>query len=351
MFENQSYFFILTNWFGGGIERIFTNVVKGLVVWNHSPKIYLYVINGFDSKKYSINENIKTLKNLVELFYFVNTTKSKTIINFSCDWKSSIISRCLSRNYISWIHNNPYTMRRARTSCLNFYLLKKSNKIVCVCNEQKEILQNEFFFVNEFVVIYNSVDFEYVRKQSILSLEINYNYLLMVARVDLESKDFFTLIDAYSQLDKLITNTYKLVLLGDGPDFDKVNNYILRKKMQKNIILQGYDSNPYKWLKNSVCNILSSKTEGFNVTVIEGMILECPQIITKYQTGSAEVSNFGQNTLLVNIGDVIGLKNAIESLINDSLLRKKIVSNANDFVLNFSQEIFQDQIKKLFHLE
>lgn len=350
MCDNQNYFFILTNWFGGGIERVFTNVVKGLSASNY-PKIYLFVINGFNYKKYSIDENIIIINNLIELFYFVKKIKTKIIINFSSDWKSTLLSICLSKNFISWIHNNPYTMRKARTSFLNFYLLKKSNQIVCVCNEQKEILQHEFSFVNEFTVIYNSVDFEYVRRQASLSLEINYQYFLMVARVDLASKDFFTLIDAYSQLDASIIDTYKLVLLGDGPDFNKVNDYILRKKMNNNIILQGYDSNPYKWIKNSVCNILSSKTEGFNVTVIEGMILECPQIITKYQTGSNEVSNFGQNTLLVNIGDVIGLKNAIESIVYDSVLREKIVNSANSFILNFSQQIFQDKISQLFHLE
>ena len=351
MCEYQSFFFIITNWFGGGIERIFTNVAKGLSASNYYPKIYLYVINGFDKKKYNIDENIKTINNLFELFYLVKTINNKMIINFTSDWKSSLLSRCLSRNYISWIHNNPYTMREARTSWLNFYLIKKSNQIVCVCKEQKEILQHQFSFVNEFAIIYNSVDFDYVRRQASLPLEINYKYLLMVARLDLESKDFFTLIDAYSQLDISIIDTYKLVLLGDGPDFDKVNDYIKRKKMHNNIIIQGYDSNPYKWIKNSVCNILSSKTEGFNVTVIEGMVLGCPQIITKYQTGSTEVSNFGQNTLLVDIGDVIGLKNAIESIVYDSVLREKIVNSANSFILNFSQQIFQDKISQLFHLE
>ena len=339
----KKYFFILTYWLGGGTEKVFENIAK---VLSENNLVYLFVINGFDKEKYTLESNVKLLENKRMLRKHI--TKSSVIVNFSGDWKSSLISAFLSKNFISWIHCNPYTMHGARTGLLNFWLLKRSKRIVCVCNEQMEILQNEFGFKNDFTVIYNSVDFDSVREKANEKLNVKYKYFLMVARIDFNSKDFFTVIDAYLMLNKDIQSLYKLVFLGDGNDREKVEEYVKEKKLAENVIFPGFDKNPYKWLKNAECNILSSRTEGFALSVIEGMSVGCPEIITNYKTGAKEVADNGKNAIIVNIGNALEMSNAMNRIITNMKLKNDLITNSFTFIKDFSQEAFSRKIKIFF---
>lgn len=336
----KGYFFILTYWLGGGTEKVFENVAKVLTKKN---QVFLYVINGFDKKKYTLDSNIKLVENKKDLHKFIK--KESVVVNFSGDWKSALVSTLLSKNFISWIHCNPYTMHGARTGFFNFWLLKKSKKIVCVCNEQKDIFQQEYGFKNDFTVIYNSVDFDNVKTKAEEKLDIDYKYFLMVARIDFNSKDFFTVIDAYSMLDKNIQNTYKLVFLGEGNDKAKVADYIKEKNLTENIILPGFDKNPYKWFKNAECNILSSKTEGFSVSIIEGMSIGCPEIITNYKTGAKEISDNGKNAIIVDIGDSVGMSKAMTDIVTNKDLRNTLINNSLTFISEFSQNVFAKRVQ------
>ncbi|MCF0125493.1 MAG: glycosyltransferase [Clostridia bacterium] len=181
-----------------------------------------------------------------------------------------------------------------------------------------------------------------------MPLTFESKYLLMVARLDFKSKDFLTVIEAYDLLPDPIKNEYKLVFLGDGDARFELEAIIKEKKLTKKIILQGYDPNPYKWYRNAVCNILSSKTEGFSVSVIEAMVVGCPEILTNYKTSATEVSSNGRNTLLVEIGDIHAMKDAILLLIENEIKRESLKSNARMFVNNFSKENFEISIMQLF---
>lgn len=343
----KSYFFILTYFAGGGTEKVFENVSKVINENIGNSKIYLFVVNGFNSDQYPVDEFVNVIKSKAELKKIAKSEKNKLVVNFSGDWKSSFVSRQISKDYISWIHQNPLTMETARTTIINFYLLKKSKRIVCVCKEQKEILEKEFGFKNQIEVIYNSVDFEKIKKLSLAPLEnIAFNYILMVARLDFNSKDFFTVIKAYSLLPSELQKKYKLIFLGSGPDKQKIIDYVEKSVpavLKNNIILAGFDKNPYRWIKNASLNILSSKTEGFSVSVIEGMCLDCPEILTDYRTGSKEVSENGKNTALVPIGDYYLMRNAIERILIDENYKNELLKNASTFVKPF----YQSEVEKV----
>lgn len=348
----KSYFFILTYFAGGGTENVFENVSKVINENIGNSKIYLFVVNGFDSEQYPVEKFVNVIKSKGQLKKIAKSEKNKLIVNFSGDWKSAFVSRQISKDYISWVHQNPLTMKTARTAFLNFYLLKKSRKIVCVCKEQKEILEKEFGFKNQIEVIYNSVDFEKIKKLSFAPLEnIAFNYILMVARLDFNSKDFFTVIKAYCILPSELQKKYKLIFLGSGPDEQKIVDYIqnyVSEALKENIILAGFDKNPYRWIKNASLNILSSKTEGFSVSVIEGMCLNCPEILTDYRTGSKEVSENGKNTALVPIGDYRLMKNAIEKILTDENYKNELLKNASTFVNQFYQTEVEKDIFDFF---
>lgn len=347
----RSYFFIINIWMGGGTERVFENIANVINKRFSDSEIFLYVIGGFDEKKYSVSPYVNIVKSKKELKKLAKT-KNKVVINFSGSWNTSLVACQIHRKYISWIHGNPFTMKTARTALINFHLLKKSQRIVCVCKEQKEILQDNFKFKNRIDVIYNSVDFEKAQILSAIPLEsIDFNYILMVARIDFKSKDFFTVIDSYCHLSKDFQNRYRLVFLGDGPDRQKVVDYInqtVPADLRNSILLPGFDKNPYRWMKNASVSILSSKTEGLGVSAIEAMSLRCPVLVTDYRTGSKEISDGGKCAVLVKIGNADEMANAVEKILADEMYRKSLVENASVFVQQFYQKKIERNLCDFF---
>ncbi len=349
MDKQKVYVFILTYYLGGGTERVFENVASALHSQESDAEIYLYVVHGFEETNFILDDYVKIVHSYSSIRKIVLLHHNKIVINFSGDWKSGIVARSLSKKYISWVHCNPFTMHTARSAVLNFHLLRKSNKIVCVCHEQKEILQNEFSFRNNITVIYNSVDSEKIKELSCEPLTcVSNSYILMVARIDFASKDFFTVIDAYENLREKLKSKYKLLFLGDGPDKQKVLAYISKKHLEDFIILAGFDKNPYRWMKNAACNILSSKNEGFSVSCIESMSLGCPQIVTNYQTGAKEIACGGKTAAIVEIGDVEGLSDSITKILTDNDYRNNLVKNASAFVEQFYQNHFEREVHSFF---
>lgn len=346
---SKNFFFIITFWMGGGVESVFKTVAKILI--NSGNKVHLFVVNGFDSSKYNIDDSIVLIRKFSDFRLIKHQSKNTVVVNFNGDWKSGFYSFLLDREYISWVHGNPITMRKAKTWIVNFLLLKKSTMLVCVCHEQMELLRNKYHFNNKMQVIYNSIDFEEIQHKSNDSLPTKFGkYILMCARMDLNSKDFFTLIDAYDVLPDALKQKYSLVLLGDGKDMGKIKEYVMAKNLSEKIIFPGFDSNPFRWMKNCSCFVLSSLTEGFSLVPIETMACDAPVVLTRYHTGSAEISDNGKNALLVECGDAKGMAQSIETILENQNIKNEIVENATQFVKQFSIHNFEREILDLFGL-
>ncbi len=82
-------------------------------------------------------------------------------------------------------------------------------------------------------MIYNPFDIEKIKKLSENILELSEKekelltdkYIIMVSRLELKMKDFFTLFKAYQKI-LLNSNDLKLYLLGEGPDRKKIEEEI-----------------------------------------------------------------------------------------------------------------------------
>lgn len=348
--NKTALFFILTHWIGGGTEKVFLNIASCFAK-NEAYDIFLFIIkkNEKDSK-FKIPYNVSEIEKFENFKKKQKLYKNSFIINFSGDWLSSSYARLCSRKYISWVHINPDVMKTARTWFINKKNLLHSEKIVCVCKEQKEILENEFYFPSKkIIVIYNSVDFGDIEQKSkeLIPL-VDRNYFLMVARLFLAQKDFFTLIDAYNLLPEKLKASHKLVLLGNGPDSEKIKKYVQEKKLEDKIVFSGFDSNPYRWIANSCCSILSSKYEGFSMTTIETMVLKVPLVITEYHTGASEVCENGKNCFMVNIGDAPAMSKAMENAVTDKTLTDRMLENSSEFIKKFGSKEFYKNVLSLF---
>lgn len=199
----------------------------------------------------------------------------------------------------------------------------KINKFdyICTVSEEMRVQLKEIFpnLINNQVTIYNPIDFETIEnkafeRENLISDEkklLNSSYICSVGRLDEGQKDFNTLINAYANLKNESKIDEKLVLVGDGPDKEKLENLVKELKLENNIIFLGKKSNPYIWMKNSEAFILSSKYEGLPTVLIEALILDVPSISSNCLTGPIEILENGKYGELFNIGNTKELEEKI----------------------------------------
>ena len=192
---------------------------------------------------------------------------------------------------------------------------------ICTVSEEMRVQLKEIFpnLTNKQVTIYNPIDFETIENKACergdLTLDeeelLNSSYICSVGRLDEGQKDFNTLIKAYANLKNKSKIDVKLVLVGDGPDREKLENLVRELKLENDIIFLGKKSNPYIWMKNSKVFILSSKYEGLPTVLIEALILNAPSISSNCLTGPVEILENGKYGELFNIGNVKELEEKI----------------------------------------
>lgn len=192
---------------------------------------------------------------------------------------------------------------------------------ICTVSEEMRVQLKEIFLnlTNSQVTIYNPIDFETIEnkafKRENLTLDeeklLNSSYICSIGRLDEGQKDFNTLINAYANLKNKSKIDAKLVLVGDGPDREKLENLVKELKLENDIIFLGKKSNPYIWIKNSKVFILSSKYEGLPTVLIEALVLDIPSISSNCLTGPAEILENGKYGELFNIGNAKELEEKI----------------------------------------
>lgn len=305
----------------------------------------------FFSKENAISYLFKLIFLYIELVILRKYGKL-IFINFSDTLSSLLLTYLLGgHSGYSWIHLNPEVLKNSKFFCLYNFLYSRMKKIICICNDQKTIFEKFFKRVDrrKIEVVRNCIDAKEINKEIKCDIPNNFidqKFILMVARIDTRSKDFVTLIDAYGKLDANIKSNYVLVILGDGSDFDQINDIIKKKGLFENIIMVGRDNNPYKWMSKCSLFVHSSKAEGFGLVIVEAMQCGAPVIATDCNVGPREILDNGKYGILIRVGDVKGCAEAIQYMLSDGnykIYKAKSLARAQDYNVNISIR----QIKKI----
>ena len=216
---------------------------------------------------------------------------------------------------------------------------KKVDLIISASKEAAEDVSS--LFGNKKVnFVYNFIDLEKINtlKQEKVDESI-FNQkkpiVLSVARLDLNQKDFLTLIKAFSIVIKEI-DAY-LVIVGEGPDRDKIEKYIEEIKLDDKIFLLGHKTNPYKYMKNSSVFVLSSFHEGMPIVLVEALACEVPVVATDCNFGPRELLNNGEYGILVPLRNYEKMAEAIKKLLIDKTLSNQFITKGKQRILSFTK--------------
>jgi len=186
---------------------------------------------------------------------------------------------------------------------------------VLSCVSEDMVLQYKSIFRrSKHTCIYNIVVDEYSKSRMNEDLEFRYfddfhGVKLIGCGKLAKWKGFENFILAISQLkDKL---DFRAIILGDGPERDKLEFLIKEHKLQQNIKLLGYVDNPLPYFKKSDIFVLSSIVEGMPNVLIESMMCGCIPVANDCPTGPREILNGDLRPYLARYNDVSSLSEKI----------------------------------------
>lgn len=227
---------------------------------------------------------------------------------------------------ISWIHID--YMSTGFVPSLDYKSFVKADKIVCVsksCLDNFNKIFPDFF--GKTVVLENILSSKFVKqraadKEGFNQNLINYNgiKLITVCRLSVHTKGLDRAIIATKKLKEEGYN-FKWFILGDGEDYNLIENMIEKNNITDRFILIGEKKNPYPYLKECDVYVMASRREGKPMSVTEAQILGLPIIVTNYSSAKEQVIHGEDGIIVDNIdeGIYLGIK---EILDNPGLINK-----------------------------
>lgn len=219
-----------------------------------------------------------------------------------------------------------------------FYNLGYSSIDLLIC--QTQIMKNQY--VNalpklskriKIEVIPNPIDLNFIEVQSkqIPDLHIEKPYIVAAGRL-IHLKGFDLLIEAFSEIVKL-RPSLNLMILGEGPDREKLTQLIVSKGLSNKVFLSGLKSNVFPYFKEAELCVVSSRIEGFPNVLLQMMSQNLNVVSTLC---SGDIENIPGITTC-STGDAIALYKAIEMnlsmnkentrVIFDEFLEKRTISS------------------------
>lgn len=295
-------------------------------------KIFIYPIDFFKTRK-------------------LRQKKYDTAIAFSGHLNDCyVVLDCMkAKQKIVWAHGMIYQYLLMSPAFEKMY--RKFNKIVSINHlDQNDIYYCKPYLDYDIVNIYNptyEIKNNYFNDSTIKN---KYNkYILSVARME-NPKDFITLVDAYSLLPEKIKKEHKLLLVGDGPDRPKIEKHITEKKLSNNIILLGSQSNVDKYYQNASLFVLSTKSEGLGMVLIEAMGNKCPVIATDAPYGPRDILGSNEFGILCPVGDSKKMSTAIAELLENEEKRKKYIKLGLERYKDFQIDTIMHQFYNLIEV-
>jgi len=129
-----------------------------------------------------------------------------------------------------------------------------------------------------------------------------------------EQKNFRLLIDSFAAVHEQMPA--KLLIIGEGEQYEMLQNRIDELGLSEHVELAGNVINPYPYVKKAALLAVPSNWDGLSMILIEAMYLKTPVICTDCDYGPREALDHGNYGALVPVGDVNALSGGMMEILN-----------------------------------
>ncbi len=224
-------------------------------------------------------------------------------------------------------------------------------KIICPSIETKDMLvEKKIFDKNKLSVIKDphiNVK-EIIKKKNMLSdksLNLSKN-IVTIGRLT-KQKNYIFLLEAFKNILN-IKNDIHLTIIGEGEDRDLIEKKIRDLEIDKNVSLEGYQKNIYKYLNDPLCYFSASLWEGPDLAMLDAAFLNVPIICSDCKSGRKEFIEENKRGYIFKTNNMSSLISAFELFFRDNDLEiKKKLLEAKKEVKNFTQFRYYLNLKKI----
>lgn len=330
--------FFIPSLAGGGAEKVLVNMVNNLDKTKYDVTVKCLFDVGVNKQflssdvKYEyvfkkvIHGNTKILKLFSPEFLYKKMIKGKydIVVSYFQSPTTRIVAGCPDKDtkLVQWIHNEFHERKKIAVCYRNMEecvsLQKRYDANVYVANTVKDIYLKTFPELKKNDrVLYNVVESDVIIKKAAEPVENDLFEspitLVSVGRL-VPQKSFDRLLNIVNRLDKA-GFSFRLLLLGSGELENKLKEQAKTLGIENRVTFLGYNTNPYKYVKNADLFVCSSLHEGFSTAVTESLIVGTP-VVTTLCSGMEEL--LGDNEFgLITENDEDKLYEATARLLSD----------------------------------
>lgn len=323
---------------GGGAERVACSLSNHLSKKHHVTLITM----SFDKPTYNVDPKVekiplsspgndnwltKNIKRFVLLTRYIKSSSNDVYIVFprSVAFILLCFKRMIKVPIIVSERCDPkiyYDSSLIRNKVFKKLFLK-ADAFIFQTNEMKNYYDG--IISADTIVIPNAVDYGFVNKTP---ARISSMRIVSAGRL-VDQKNYILLIKAFSQISKRFP-IFKLVIYGDGPKREVLENYICSLGLSDRVFLPGYTIKLNNEIADAYMFVLPSNYEGMPNALIEAMALGLPCISTNCPGGGpASLIKDGYNGLLIPVNNEDKLIEAMAKLLLDKKLASRLGENAS----------------------
>lgn len=202
------------------------------------------------------------------------------------------------------------------------YSVKRSDYVVVLTDGDLEEYRNRLGRKNAIVRMYNPVAYllqegtELKRKNMILSV----GRLVSEKGIEYIKKVSVEILQRYPE--------WQWVILGEGPERENLEQFIVEHHLQNRLILKGNVENVDEYLRQASIFVLTSKYEGLGLSMLEARAMKVPCVSFDIKMGPRELMHNEVDGYLVKAFDCNEMIQKIELLINNPKLRSQFAEKA-----------------------
>ncbi len=273
--------------------------------------------------------------------------------------KSHFLARCAflpgKAPWVAFHHGYTWPALRTRAyNQLDRWSLRAARKVLTVSAPFRDELIARGVRAGQIEIVHNAIAPDWGNRfreperaadlRARLGIEADKNVALIVGRLSRE-KDHLTLLEAVAQTPQELK--LHLVVIGEGPERPRIEARIRSLNLGSSVTLTGQVESAEPYYGIAQVAILSSLTEGSPNALLEAMAASVPVVATLVG-GIPEIVTSEESALLVEPGDIAGMRNAIATVLTNRDLAKNLAARSRQRI--FEHHAPETRVRKLIEI-